>query len=75
MDRAMRTLVDIPEPQVRALDELSRTERRSRAALIRQAVDEYLSKRRGSPDDDAFGLWGDRQVDGLIYQKKLRAEW
>ena len=75
MDRAMRTLVDIPEPQIRALDEASRREKRSRAALIRQAVDEYLSKRRGSPDDDAFGIWGDRQVDGLVYQKKLRAEW
>lgn len=71
----VRTLIDLLDVQVRALDELSRRERRSRAALIRQAVDEYLSKRRGSGQDDAFGLWGDRRIDGLAYQEKLRGEW
>ena len=71
----MRTLIDLLDVQVQALDELSRSEKRSRAALIRQAVDEYLSKRRGGAHDEAFGLWGDRRVDGLAYQEKLRSEW
>ena len=25
--------------------------------------------------DDAFGLWGDRAVDGLEYQERVRNEW
>lgn len=71
----MRTLVDIGEPQVHELDELSKQDRRSRAALIREAIDDYLAKRRAKPGDDAFGLWGKRKVDGLAYQEKVRREW
>jgi metal-responsive CopG/Arc/MetJ family transcriptional regulator len=70
----MRTLVDLGDAQVEALDELSKRENRSRAALIRQAIDDYLVKRR-SGGDDAFGLWGKRKVDGLAYQEKARREW
>ena len=68
----MRTLVDIGEPQVQALDELSKEDRRSRAALIREAIDDYLAKRRTRRGGDAFGLWGKRKVDGLAYQEKVR---
>lgn len=71
----MRTLVDLGETQVQALDKLSKKEKRSRAALIRQAVDDYLAKRRSTQENDAFGLWGKRKVDGLAYQKKARSEW
>ncbi len=71
----MRTLVDIGDTQIRALDELSKKDKRSRAALIREALDDYLAKRRGSRGGDAFGLWGDGKVDGLAYQEKVRSEW
>lgn len=71
----MRTLVDIGDPQLRALDELSRKEDRSRAALIREAIDDYLARRRHKQVKDAFGLWGSRRIDGLAYQEQARAEW
>ena len=71
----MRTLVDLGDSQIEELDELSKRERRSRAALIRQAIDDYLAKRRSKQQGDAFGLWGKRKVDGLVYQKKVRSEW
>ena len=71
----MRTLVDIGEPQVQALDELSKEDKRSRAALIREAIDDYLAKRRTGRGGEAFGLWGKRKVDGLAYQEKVRREW
>ncbi|HLZ01933.1 MAG TPA: ribbon-helix-helix protein, CopG family [Bradyrhizobium sp.] len=71
----MRTLVDLGDAQLQALDELSKKEQRSRAALIRQAIDDYLGKRRGEQESEAFGLWGKRKVDGLAYQKKVRSEW
>jgi predicted transcriptional regulator len=73
--KTMRTLVDLGDTQVQALDELSKREKRSRAALIRLAIDEYLAKRHSKQEGDAFGLWGKRKVDGLVYQKKVRSEW
>jgi predicted transcriptional regulator len=71
----MRKLVDLGDSQIQALDELSKQEKRSRAALIRQAIDDYLARRRSQQEGDAFGLWGKRKADGLAYQKKLRGEW
>ena len=71
----MRALVDIEEHQIEKLDELARREKRSRAALIRQALREYIDARASENADDAFGLWGDRAVDGLEYQERVRNEW
>ena len=75
MGMTMRTLVDLGDTQIEALDALSKKEKRSRAALIRQAIDEYLRQHRDEQEADAFGLWGHRKTDGLAYQRKLRSEW
>ena len=71
----MWTLVDLGDAQLQGLDELSRKEKRSRAALIRQAIEDYLAKQRDEKEGDAFGPWGKRKVDGLVYQGKARHEW
>lgn len=71
----MRALIDMTEPQVEALDDLAKRLRRSRASLIRAAIDDYLSRHRREQVDDGFGLWGNRTVDGLAYQEKIRSEW
>ena len=71
----MRTLVDIGDTQLRELDELSKAETKSRAALIREAIDDFLARRRNKHEGDAFGLWGKQKIDGLAYQKKVRNEW
>lgn len=71
----MRALIDIEEQQIERLDELARREKKSRAALIRHAVREYLDARSAEKAEDAFGLWGERVVDGLEYQERVRSEW
>lgn len=71
----MRTLVDIDDSQIEDLNALAIRLKRSRAALIREAVAEYLDKNVGDDIEAAFGLWGDRKIDGLAYQEKLRSEW
>ena len=71
----MRILVDLGETQVQALDELAHKEKRSRAAVIRQAIDEYLVRRQKLEELDAFGLWGERKIDGLAYQEQVRGDW
>jgi predicted transcriptional regulator len=68
-------LIDIPDPQIEALGELGRRRRMSRAAIIRQAIAEYLSRNGTEDRDSAFGLWGPKAPDGLAYQRRVRAEW
>jgi predicted transcriptional regulator len=70
----VRTLVDIGDQQIKALDELARRENKSRAALIRAAIDDFLANHRAKQVADAFGLWGDRKTDGLAYQEEIRGE-
>lgn len=75
----MRTLVDIPEKQLKALTQLSKQRKVSRAALVREAVSQYLEANskasRDAAIDAAFGMWKDRNIDGVAYQRKIRAEW
>jgi len=71
----MRTLVDIPDTQIRELAELCGQVNRPRAALIRDAIADYLARHRRHAEQDAFGLWGKDVPDGLAYQEKGRTEW
>ena len=73
----MRTLVDLPREQLEALAQLGKAQGRSRAALVREAVAEYLGKHEAGSLDEAFGLWRTKREveDGLAYQERLRAEW
>jgi predicted transcriptional regulator len=70
----MRTLVDIPDDQIGELAELCERLKQPRAALIREAISEYLARRSRTRQESAFGLWG-AKTDGLAYQRKVRAEW
>lgn len=73
----MRTLVGIPEQDLKLLTAISKTEKISRAELIRQAITAYLAPRqqKWSGVDAAFGLWADMEEDGMAYQERLRKEW
>jgi metal-responsive CopG/Arc/MetJ family transcriptional regulator len=70
----MRTLVDLPEEELKQLTVLSRTRKVSRAELIRQAVSGYLEQNRVGMKG-SFGLWKKRDEDGIAYQERLRGEW
>jgi metal-responsive CopG/Arc/MetJ family transcriptional regulator len=72
----MRTLIDLPDSHIQALAALCDQVKQPRAALIREAVAEYLLKHRTQKSiDESFGLWGTGGMDGLEYQDKARAEW
>jgi predicted transcriptional regulator len=71
----MRISIDLDETHLRALDRLATREQRSRAALAREAVAEYLDRRVPQTAGNAFGLWGELKIDGLRYQEKIRREW
>lgn len=72
----MRTIIDLPDRQVEALERISRSRKLSRAELIRQAVERYLQEHLPARDE-AFGLWKREglRVDGIAFQRRLRREW
>lgn len=79
----MRTIVDIPEGDVKALDLLGKKTNLSRAELVRQAVARYLDAENQTQKgnlDKYFGLFRDDStafngMDGMAWQKTMRAEW
>lgn len=75
MMSVMRTVIDVPDEIIATLDRVSGREKRSRAALIREAISDYLRKNALPPADEAFGIWKAKPTDGVAYQQSLRTEW
>ena len=73
----MRTIIDIPDAQIKILNRLSKKKKVSRAEIIRQALTDYVVNYAKSKKSykSAFGIWKDQQLDSLSYQQKLRKEW
>ena len=71
----MRTIVELPPDLIDGLAAIAQKEKKSRAALIREAIRAYLAQRKSAEMSDAFGLWADRKIDGLAYEQTLRDEW
>lgn len=70
----MRTIIDLPDEQIRALDAICGQEQISRAEAIRRAVATMI-RSRPAAEGQAFGLWSSRAEDGVTYQQRLRREW
>lgn len=75
-----RILADLPDDDIKWLDQLAAEQGKSRAAVLRDAVSAY----RGPPSpgdsswiDRGFGLWARHGVDydPKEYDRKRRAEW
>ena len=71
----MRTIIELPQQQLDALDVICRSEGISRAEAIRRAITRMVGEKRHSLVTPAFGVWRDRPVDGLGYERRLRDEW
>ena len=73
----MRTIIDVEKGKLDALTVLAHNAHTSRAALIRQAIDTFLQdslKKKNT--EDVFGILnGRRKIDGVEYQRRIRAEW
>jgi hypothetical protein len=76
----VRTIVDIPKEQIKALDSYAKEKGLSRAAVVREAVATYLpnkpKKKISFRGDPSFGSWkAPKGFDSVEYVRKLRAEW
>ncbi|HJD67703.1 MAG TPA: ribbon-helix-helix domain-containing protein [Rickettsia endosymbiont of Bembidion lapponicum] len=77
METIMRTVIDIPDTQIKILDQLSKKKKISRAQIVRQALTDYIADntKNNKSYESAFGIWKDMKLDSLEYQAKLRDEW
>lgn len=79
----MRTIVDIPEDDIKWLDQRAAELGKSRTALVREAVESYRAEngdeasRRANALRAGFGLWARHGLaeDPKEYERKRRAEW
>ena len=73
-DIAVRTIVDLPQEQIRKLTLFCRREKISRAEAVRRAVERFL---RGSSASDLRSFFGASKTRGNIsrHVAKLRREW
>ena len=79
----MRTIVDIPEDDIRWLDEKAARTGKSRTALVREAVEAYRAETASEPHRilaalrAGFGAWKGRTEigDSVEWQRRERASW
>jgi Ribbon-helix-helix protein, copG family len=77
----MRTIVDLPKEQIKALDSYAKAKGISRAQAVRESVAAYLpAKKKRNLDywlkHPAFGSEKmPKGFDSVDYVRKLRAEW
>ncbi|MGC1469504.1 MAG: ribbon-helix-helix domain-containing protein [Sphingorhabdus sp.] len=76
-----RILADLPDEDIKWLDQLAAEQGKSRAQILREAVAEYKSELRSSGNKDwleiGFGAWKDRTDigDSVEWQRRERASW
>lgn len=72
----MRTLVDIPEDDIRWLDRKAAEQGKSRTAVVREAVAAYRAARSLDWIERGAGYWKDRTDigDAVDYQRDLRRD-
>jgi len=72
----MRTIVDIPEEDIRWLDQKAAETGKSRTALVREAVSSYRAEKPKDWIGRGRGYWKDRDDigDGVDYQRRIRED-
>ena len=75
-----RVLADLPEEDIRWLDDRAAEQGRSRASMLREAVATFKARSEGDDSDwlkAGFGLWAREglALDPRDYDRLRRAEW
>jgi len=68
-------LLRLSDKQMDELDFIVKTQKKTRTEVIREAIEVYVSRKKSDEKDNnktVFGLWKDRDIDGLEYQERMR---
>jgi len=69
-------LLRLSSRQMEALDLFVSVENKTRTDVIRNAIDFYIEKKKECGDKrSTFGLWKEKNIDGIEYQERIRSEW
>lgn len=72
-----RILADLPDDDIKWLDQLAAEQGKSRAAVLREAVAAYRPQVANDWIEAGFGAWKDRDDigDAVEWQRRERASW
>jgi predicted transcriptional regulator len=72
-----RILADLPDDDIKWLDQLAAEQGKSRASVLREAVAAYRAETPKDWLDVGFGAWKDRTDigDAVEWQRRERASW
>ena len=72
-----RILADLPDEDIKWLDQLAAEQGKSRASVLREAVSAYRPQAPNDWIDQGFGAWKDRGDigDSVEWQRRERASW
>lgn len=72
-----RILADLPDEDIKWLDQLAAEQGKSRAAVLREAVAAYRPQAPHDWIEKGFGAWKDREDigDAVEWQRRERASW
>lgn len=70
----MKSLLELPAGNIKALAALQKKKTTSRSQLIREAVERYLKQETVLVEADVLGIWKDGEQNGLKVQQNLRNE-
>ncbi|MGV7121072.1 MULTISPECIES: ribbon-helix-helix domain-containing protein [unclassified Sphingopyxis] len=72
-----RILADLPDEDIKWLDQLAAEQGKSRASILREAVASYRAEAPNDWLEVGFGAWKDRTDigDAVEWQRRERASW
>lgn len=76
-----RILADLPDEDIKWLDQLAERQGKSRASVLREAVSAYKAETESESDlawlEEGFGAWKHRSDigDSVEWQRRERASW
>ena len=69
-----RTIIDIPDEQLREINRVCRALKISRAEAVRRGVNAFL-ERNQTVEENGYGLWRGIQVEARRLLANIRAKW
>jgi len=69
-----RTIIDIPDEQLREIDRVCRALKISRAEAVRRGATAFL-ERNQTVEENGYGLWRESSVDAKGLLENIRTKW
>jgi hypothetical protein len=69
-----RTIIDIPDEQLREIDRVCRALKISRAEAVRRGLTAFL-ERNQTVEENGYGLWRNSSIDAKGLLENIRTKW